>query len=171
MKTFLFKSHNIKKGLIFGFAYLIIVFIIFSIIYGGFNGIADAVNNFGSAKGLGFLVAAIVIGPLVVLLQVINPKIEVLIDHQQLVIKQQKKKDLNILLKNIYEMKINHSLVNQLQIYGQQAQLLAKIHPQHDTQVIYKIAAEIAQHEIFLQQKGQKKIFGNSVETISYTRE
>ncbi|PUV25528.1 MULTISPECIES: hypothetical protein [Sphingobacterium] len=170
MKTFQFKSHNVKKGLIFGFAYLFIVFIIFSIIYGGINGMADAVNNFGSAKGLGFLVAIIVIGPFVMLLQIINPKIEVLIDRQHMIIKQHKKTALDIHLNDIYEMKINHSLVNQLQIFGQQAQLLAKIHPQHDTQVIYKIAAEIAQYEIFLQQKGQKKVFGNPVETISYTR-
>ena len=170
MKTFQFKSHNVKRGIIFGFTYLIIVFIIFSIIYGGINGMADAVNNFGSAKALGFLVAIIIIGPFVVILQVINPKIEVLIDHQHMLIKQQKKPDQDILLDNIYSMKINHSLVNRLQLFDQQGQILITIHPQQDMQIIYGIATEIAQHKSFIQQKGSKKIFGNPVETISYTR-
>jgi hypothetical protein len=170
MKTFQFKSHHVKKGLIFGFSYLIIVFTIFYLIYGGINGMTDAVNNFGSAKALGFLVAIIVIGPFVVILQLINPKIEVLIDHQHILIKQQKKPDQDILLDDIYSMKINHSLVNQLQLFDQQGQLLITIHPQQDMQIIYGIAAEIAQHKSFIKQKGSKKIFGNPIETMSYTR-
>lgn len=170
MKAFQFKSHNFKKGLIFGFVYLIIVFVIFSVIYGGINGMADAANNFGSAKGLGFLVAIIVIGPLVVILQLINPKIEVLIDQEQIVIRQRKKMDQQVLLKDIHEMTINQSLVNQLQFFGPEGQLLVKIHPQHDTQIIYQIANEIAGHYSFRQEKGTKKIFGNPVETVTYTR-
>lgn len=170
MKAFQFKSHNVKKGLIFGFVYLIIVFVIFSVIYGGINGMADAANNFGSAKGLGFLVAIIVIGPLVVILQLINPKIEVLIDQEHIVIRQRKKKDQQVLLKDIHEMTINQSLVNQLQVFGPEGQLLVKIHPQHDTQIIYQIANEIAGHNSFRKEKGTKKIFGNPVETVTYTR-
>lgn len=170
MKAFQFKSHNVKKGLIFGFVYLIIVFVIFSVIYGGINGMADAANNFGSAKGLGFLVAIIVIGPLVVILQLINPKIEVLIDQEQIVIRQRKKMDQQVLLKDIHEMTINQSLVNQLQVFGPGGQPLVKIHPQHDTQIIYQIANEIAGHNSFRQEKGTKKIFGNPVETVTYTR-
>lgn len=170
MKTFQFKSHNVKKGLIFGFSYLIIVFIIFSLIYGGINGMADAVNNFGSAKALGFLVAILVIGPFVVILQLINPKIEVHIGSQHMLIKQKKKPDQEIPLEDIYSMKINHSLVNQLQIFDQQGQLIITIHPQQDMQIIYGIAAEIAQHTFFTQEKGSRKIFGNPIETMSYTR-
>lgn len=170
MKTFQFKSHNVKKGLIFGFSYLIIVFIIFSVIYGGINGMADAVNNFGSAKALGFLVAILVIGPFVVILQLINPKIEVHIGSQHMLIKQKKKPDQEIPLEDIYSMKINHSLVNQLQIFDKQGQLIITIHPQQDMQIIYGIAAEIAQHTFFTQEKGSRKIFGNPIETMSYTR-
>ncbi|WP_343565822.1 hypothetical protein [Sphingobacterium sp.] len=170
MKIFQFKSHNVKKGLIFGFSYLIIVFIIFSLIYGGINGMADAVNNFGSAKLLGFLVAIIVIGPFVIILQLINPKIEVYIDSQHMLIKQKKKPDQDIPLDDIYNMKINHALVNQLQIFDQQGQLIITIHPQQDMQIIYGIAAEIAQHRSFTQEKGSRKIFGNPIETMSYTR-
>lgn len=170
MKTFQFKSHNVKKGLIFGFSYLIIVFTIFSLIYGGINRMADAVNDFGSAKGLGFLVAIIVIGPFVVILQIINPKIEVHIDSQHILIKQKRKPDQDILLEDIYSMKINHSLVNQLQLFDRQGQLIITIHPQQDMQIIYGIAAEIAQQRSFIQQKGSKKIFGNPIETMSYTR-
>lgn len=170
MKTFQFKSHNVKKGLIFGFSYLVIVFAIFSLIYGGINGMADAVNNFGSAKVLGFFVAIIVIGPFVVILQLINPKIEVHIDHQHVLIKQKKKPDQDIPLGDIYSMKINHALVNQLQLFDQQGQLIITIHPQQDMQIIYGIATEIAQHKSFTQQKGSKKIFGNPVETMSYIR-
>lgn len=170
MKTLQFKSHNVKKGLIFGFSYLIIVFTIFSLIYGGINRMADAVNDFGSAKGLGFLVAIIVIGPFVVILQIINPKIEVHIDSQHILIKQKRKPDQDILLEDIYSMKINHSLVNQLQLFDRQGQLIITIHPQQDMQIIYGIAAEIAQQRSFVQQKGSKKIFGNPIETMSYTR-
>ena len=170
MKTFQFKSHNVKKGLIFGFSYLIIVFTIFRLIYGGINLMADAVNDFGSAKGLGFLVAIIVIGPFVVILQIINPKIEVHIDSQHILIKQKRKPDQDILLEDIYSMKINHSLVNQLQLFDRQGQLIITIHPQQDMQIIYGIAAEIAQQRSFIQQKGSKKVFGNPIETMSYTR-
>lgn len=93
MNTFQFKSHNVKKGLIFGFGYLIVVFILCCLIFGGINGLADAVNNFGSAKGLGILVAVVVIGPLVILLQFINPKIEIQVDKNNLSIKQPRKED------------------------------------------------------------------------------
>jgi len=119
---------------------------------------------------LGFFVAIIVIGPFVVILQLINPKIEVHIDHQHVLIKQKKKPDQYIPLGDIYSMKINHALVNQLQLFDQQGQLIITIHPQQDMQIIYGIATEIAQHKSFTQQKGSKKIFGNPVETMSYTR-
>lgn len=170
MNTFQFKSHNVKKGLIFGFGYLIVVFILFCLIFGGINGLADAVNNFGSAKGLGILVAVVVIGPLVILLQFINPKIEIQVDKDKLSIKQPKKGDKVILLNVIDKMEINHSLVNQLQLFSKNGQLLTTIHPQNDMNVIFAIAEAIAQHSRFIQKKGNKKIFGNSVETISYSR-
>jgi len=171
MNTFQFKSHNVKKGLIFGFGYLIAVFILFCLIFGGINGLADAVNNFGSAKGLGILVAVVVIGPLIIILQFINPKIEIQVDSDKLSIKQLKKDDKIIPLKVIHVMEINHSLVNQLQLFDKNRQLLTTIHPQNDMNVIFAIADAIAQHGGFEQKKGNKKIFGNPVETISYSRQ
>ncbi len=171
MKTFQFKSHQVKKGLIFGFGYLIVVFILCCLIFGGINGLADAVNNFGSAKGLGILVAVIVIGPLIILLQFINPKIEIQVDKDKLSIKQPKKEDKVILLAVIDRMEINHALVNQLQLFDNNGQLLTSIHPQNDMNVIFAVADAIAQHGGFIQKKGNKKIFGNPVETISYSRQ
>jgi hypothetical protein len=171
MNTFQFKSHNVKKGLIFGFGYLIIVFILCFLIFGGINGLADAVNNFGSAKGLGILVAVVVIGPLIILLQIINPKIEIQVDNDNLAIKQSKKDDKIIPLAAIHSMEINHSLVNQLQLFDQHRKLLTTIHPQNDMNVIFSIAHVIAQHGGFTKKKGTKKIFGNPVETISYARQ
>ncbi|WP_313492306.1 hypothetical protein [Sphingobacterium multivorum] len=140
-------------------------------IFGGINGMADAANNFGSAKGLGILVAVVIIGPLVVILQLINPKIEVQVDSANLSIRQPKKEDSIIPLKEIYIMEINHALVNQLQLFDQNRQLLATIHPQNDTNVIFSIASAIAQQGRFVKTKGNKKIFGNPVETISYSRQ
>ncbi len=168
MKTFQFKSHQVKKGLIFGLIYLVVVFILCYMIFGGINGMADAANNFGSAKGLGILVAVVIIGPLVVILQLINPKIEVQVDSANLSIRQPKKEDSIIPLKEIYIMEINHALVNQLQLFDQNRQLLATIHPQN---VIFSIASAIAQQGRFVKTKGNKKIFGNPVETISYSRQ
>ncbi len=171
MKTFQFKSHQVKKGLIFGLIYLVVVFILCYMIFGGINGMADAANNFGSAKGLGILVAVVIIGPLVVILQLINPKIEVQVDSANLSIRQPKKEDSIIPLKEIYIMEINHALVNQLQLFDQNRQLLATIHPQNDTNVIFSIASAIAQQGRFVKTKGNKKIFGNPGETISYSRQ
>ncbi|MGF7027168.1 MULTISPECIES: hypothetical protein [Sphingobacterium] len=171
MNTFQFKSHNVKKGLIFGFGYLIVVFILCCLIFGGINVLADAVNNFGSAKGLGILVAVVVIGPLVILLQFINPKIEIQVDKNNLSIKQPKKEDKIIPFEVIHSMEINHSLVNQLQLFDHNGKLLTTIHPQNDMNVIFSIANIIAQHGGFTQKRGTKKIFGNPVETISYFRQ
>ncbi|MGJ1224232.1 hypothetical protein [Sphingobacterium siyangense] len=171
MNTFQFKSHNVKKGLIFGFGYLIVVFILCCLIFGGINGLADAVNNFGSAKGLGILVAVVVIGPLLILLQFINPKIEIQVDKNNLSIKQPRKEDKIIPLEVIHSMEINRSLVNQLQLFDQNGKLLTTIHPQNDMNVIFSIANIIAQNGGFTQKKGTKKIFGNPVETISYFRQ
>lgn len=170
MNTFQFKSHQVKKGLIFGFGYLIIVFMLFCLVFGGINGLADAVNNFGSAKGLGILVAVVVIGPLIILLQFINPKIEIQVDKEKLSIKQPKQEDKIILLNVIDKMEINHSLVNQLQLFDKNGQLLTTIHPQNDMNVIFAIADAVAQYGGFIQKKGNKKIFGNPVETVSYSR-
>jgi len=170
MRTFQFKSHNIKKGLIFGFGYLIVVFLVLCIVFDGVNGLADTINNFGSAKGLGLLVAVVVIGPLVILLQYINPKVDILIDNDYLHIRQAKRNDQIIALAVIDRMEINQKLVNQLQLFDQNKQLLANIHPQSDTTVIFLIANAISQQEKLKQSKGNKKIFGNTIETVSYYR-
>jgi len=170
MRTFQFKSHNIKKGLIFGFGYLIVVFLVLCIVFDGVNGLADTINNFGSAKGLGLLVAVVVIGPLVILLQYINPKVDILIDNDYLHIRQAKRNDQIIALAVIDRMEINQKLVNQLQLFDQNKQLLANIHPQSDTTVIFLIANAISQQEKLKHSKGNKKIFGNTIETVSYYR-
>lgn len=170
MKTFQFKSHHVKRGLILSFTYMLVVFAIFYLIYGGIDGMADAANNFGSAKGLGLLVAVLIIGPLVLLLQFISPKIEVQINKDDLLLKQPGKPDKNIPLADIHMIKINHALVNQLQLFDHNSQLIASIHPQNDGEIIYKIADEIAKCGLFAKQKGSKKLFGNKVETQLYTR-
>lgn len=171
MKTFQFKSHNVKKGLMFGLGYLAVVFVLLYVFFGGINGLADAANNFGSAKGLGILVAVVVIGPLIILSQFINPKIDIQVDSKNLSIKNSKKDPKTIPLATIHSMEINQTLVNQLQIFDQNKQLLATIHPQTDTNVIFSIASTIAQHGEFVATKGNKKIFGNAVPTVSYLRQ
>ena len=117
------------------------------------------------------MVAVVVIGPLIILLQFINPKIDIQVDSKNLSIKNSKKDFKTIPLATIHSMEINQTLVNQLQIFDQNKQLLATIHPQTDTIVIFSIASTIAQKGEFVATKGNKKIFGNVVPTVSYLRQ
>lgn len=123
MKTFEFKQHQVKKAFLIGIPYLIVVFLICYFLFGGINGMADKVNNMGSFRGA-LVIGAVILIPLFLIQRIAHPKIRVDIDSEKITVKQKGKTDLHILLNSIGKIDMNISVINRINMYNKQGQLI-----------------------------------------------
>jgi len=169
MKTFEFKQNDLKRGIPFAIVYLVLVFVGCYFYFGGLLGMADAVNNFGSAKATGFLIGLAVLVPFFILLTVLMPKVKVELGSDKLAISTKKSQKV-IFYNEISALQLNISNLNKLDIVGEQNNVLAQIQPQSKPEILDQIISEISNHVMFTKQKGSKNYFGKSIETSLFIR-
>ena len=170
MKKFEFKQNDLKRGIPFAIIYLLSVFIFCYIKFDGILGMADAVNNFGSAKGVGLLIGLGVIGPFIILLAVIMPKVSVEISDDKLLFHKGKKDNKIMYLEDIAKIQINVDKLNQMEIFGRDGAVFIAIQPQHKPEILKEIISEISKHVAFSKQTSNRNYFGQNIETSVYTR-
>jgi hypothetical protein len=173
MKTFTFENINkasIIKGLIIAAVYLGTVFGICYIIFGGITGMADKVNNFGSAKAAGLIIGVIVLLPFFIILQFIHPKITVEIDSEKIINKMKGKPDEIIQLSSIDKMELNVRKINKLDIYDDKGNLITYFNPAKHPTVLEQIISEIVSHKEYEKKSKTENYFGKSLERTTYKR-
>ncbi len=169
MKTFQFKQYNTQKAVIVAVLYLLLVFFLAYLLLGGINGMADTVNNMGSAKGAGFVVGIVVIVPLFVLLRILNPAVAVDIDERKMTVRQKGKQDMMIHFNAIDRLELNVKNVNRLDIYDKQNNLLVYLQPNSQPQILQPIINDIIKATGFHVVRGSRKIMGNKIDTLLYS--
>ncbi|WP_312322355.1 hypothetical protein [Soonwooa sp.] len=90
MKTYNFRQNPGAKAIIFAIVYFAVVFSISYFVFGSIDGRADKVNNLG-AKAAGLLVGILILGPFIILLTFVSPKLKVELGQDFLSIKTGKK--------------------------------------------------------------------------------
>jgi len=169
-KRFEFKQNDLKRGVPFAIIYLVSVFIFCYIKFDGILGVADAVNNIGSAKGAGLLIGLGVIGPFVILLAVIMPKISVELFDDKLLFLKGKRENKIMYFEDIAKIQINVDKLNQMDFFGKDGSVFIKIQPQHKPEILKEIIFEISKHVAFSKQTSNRNYFGQNIETSIYTR-
>ncbi len=84
---------------------------------------ADKVNNMGSFRGA-LVIGAVILIPLFLIQRIAHPKIRVDIDSEKITVKQKGKTDLHILLNSIGKIDMNISVINRINMYNKQGQLI-----------------------------------------------
>ena len=164
MKTFEFKQHQVKKAFLIGIPYLIAVFFICYFLFGGINGMADKVNNMGSFRGA-LVIGAVILIPLFLIQRIAHPKIRVDIDSEKITVKQKGKTDLHILLNSIGKIDMNISVINRINIYNKQGQLITFFHDTNNSETAKLIFNEIERNLNFDCTSGSKNFFNTTIET------
>ncbi|WP_129021955.1 hypothetical protein [Edaphocola flava] len=170
LKKIEFKQNDLKRGIPLAVIYFVAVFTICYLIFGGIIGMADAVNNFGSAKGVGLLVGLGFLAPFFVLRHFVMPKNTIEFYPDKITIYKNKKEETVIYYSNIAAMQLNVSNMNQLDIMDGQQNILYHIQPQNKLQVLEETVSEISKYIDLQKQKGSKRYFGKSIETCTYIR-
>lgn len=170
MKTFEFKQHDPKKNIPVAVVYILIVFLTGYFWLGGIDGMAATVNNSGSAKGIGLLVGVLIIGPFILLLQVMNRKVRVTIDGQMIRVTQKTKDEKIVPLHLIDSMTINIAGINKMAICDEQHTVLLTFHPSNAPSLLMQIAEAVNAHLRFTKEKGTKKFMGTAIDTLTYKR-
>lgn len=169
MKTFDFKQNDLKRGIPFAIIYLLVVFAGCYLYFGGFLGMANALDSVGSGRGIGLIIGVVVLGPFIILLTVLMPKVKLELGANALTISSNKNQK-QIAYDEIYALQLNMNKLNRLDIIGKQNNVLVHIQPQSQPQILSQIIAEINNHIAFTKQTGSKSYFGTSVETALYIR-
>jgi len=169
MKTFEFKQNDLKRGVPFAIIYLFAVLMGCYFYFGGFLGMADALDNLGSGKMVGFIIGLAVLGPFFIILTALMPKVKVELGSGEITISSNKDQKL-ISYQEIYALRLNIAKLNRLDIMDRQNNVLAYIQPQNKPVVLAEIITELAHHVQFTKQTGSKKYFGTSIETALYIR-
>ncbi|MCT3817450.1 hypothetical protein CMT92_12935 [Elizabethkingia anophelis] len=164
MKTFEFKQHQVKKAFFIGIPYLIVVFLICYFLFGGINGMVDKVNNMGSFRGA-FVIGAVILIPLFLIQRIAHPKIRVDIDSEKITVKQKGKTDLHILLNSIGKIDMNISVINRINMYNKEGQLITFFHDTNNSETAKLIFNEIERNSNFDCTSGSKIFFNTTIET------
>lgn len=167
-KRFEFKQNDLKRGVPFAIVYLLSVFIFCYIKFGGIFGMAEAVDNIGSAKASGFLIGLAVLAPFFIILTILMPKIAVEIFDDKLVFFDGKKENKTISFNDISKIQVNVSNLNQMDFIDYQGNVFIKIQPQNKPEILEGIINEIANHAKMTKQVGSKNYFGKNIETRTY---
>lgn len=171
MKTFTYQEQNATKSLVLIVVYFT-VWIAGAIIYfGGIGDLADAVNNIGSAKMTGFLVAALVLVPFFFIMKLIYTKVEIQINSQHLEINKKGEIKKIIPFTDIYTIKVNQNKLNTLHIYGKNVELLWEIRPIiSESNMVDEVAAGIAENIPFQKSSETKKFLNTQYLAVTYKR-
>ncbi|RZJ82283.1 MAG: hypothetical protein EOO47_01180 [Flavobacterium sp.] len=169
MKTFEFKQNDLKRGVPFAIIYLGAVLTACYLYFGGFLGMANALENFKSGKALGLLVGLCVLGPFIVILTLLMPKVKVEVGSNAITISSNKNQK-QISYTEIYALRLNMTNLNRLDILDQQNNVLTYIQPQNKPEFLAQIIKEVANHVVFTKQVGSKKYFTSTIETAFYIR-
>lgn len=170
LKKIEFKQNDLKRGIPLAVIYFVMVFTICYLIFGGIIGMADAVNNFGSAKGIGLLVGLGFLAPFFVLQQVVMPRNTIAFYPDKIAVYKNKKEEAVIYYSNIAAMQLNVRNINRLDIIDGQQNILYYIQPQSKPQVLEETVSEISKYIDLERQRGSKRYFGKNIETSTYTR-
>ena len=167
-KRFEFKQNDLKRGVPFAIIYMVAVFIFCYIKFGGIFGMADAVDNIGSAKASGFLIGLAVLAPFFIILTMLMPKIAVEVFDDKLVFFNNKKENKTISFNDISKIQINVSNLNQMDFFDLNGSVFIKIQPQNKPEILKGIITEIGKQAKMTKQVGTKNYFGKNIETITY---
>lgn len=167
-KRFEFKQNDLKRGVPFAIIYMVAVFIFCYIKFGGIFGMADAVDNIGSAKASGFLIGLAVLAPFFIILTMLMPKIAVEVFDDKLVFFNNKKENKTISFNDISKIQINVSNLNQMDFIDLHGSVFNKIQPQNKPEILKGIITEIRKQSKMTKQVGTKNYFGKNIETITY---
>lgn len=167
-KRFEFKQNDLKRGVPFAIIYMVAVFIFCYIKFGGIFGMADAVDNIGSAKASGFLIGLAVLAPFFIILTMLMPKIAVEVFDDKLVFFDNKKENKTISFNDISKIQINVSNLNQMDFFDLHGSVFIKIQPQNKPEILEGIITEIGKQAKMTKQVGTKNYFGKNIETITY---
>ncbi len=170
MKTYQYSEINPVKGILFALAYLAVATVITLYISGGVDHLADTVNNFESIKGLGFLAGIIYIVPIFFLIKFIYPKVTISTDKNQLTITRKRQPGISIAYNDITSAVLKADKINTLTLYGKANEILFKVHPFNNPQILKEIVRDIITQGVFKQTMEQKKLFKETYEVISYKR-
>jgi len=170
MKTYQYLEVNPGKGIAFALIYMVIVVLIASFVFGGFFELANAVDNFGSAKFVGFLTGIIVIAPVFLLIRLVYPKVHIVTDGSQLTISRKKQQDRIIPFTDIFIVALNAQRMNTLTLYGRSGEVLISILPFNNHPILKQIAEDIISGGTFQKTVESKKLFNTSYEAITYRR-
>lgn len=170
MKTYNYLEVNPGKGIGFAFAYIALIVIILSFVFGGFLGLANAVNNFGSSKGLGFLVGIACIGPIFFLMRFIYPKINIDAKETSLIVRKKNQPDLQINYNEIYGLALNAQRLNTLTLYGKSNEILLHIQPFNNHQLMPELVKDVTANSNFKKSITKKKLLNTTYDMIFYQR-
>lgn len=169
MKTLQVKQHS-KMALPIGIAYLAAVFLIGYFAFGGIDGMADRVNGMGSPKAAGFIVALVVIAPLLVLLRFVHPVLSITVDAGKMMIRQKGKKEKVVPLQVIDRVEWNISAWNRADFYDRQNRLVACFRDTSDPAALLSLLDEISRHIPFERITGSRKFVNRVIETAVFRR-
>lgn len=170
MKTYQYLEVNAAKGIGFALAYIALIVIILSFVFGGFLGLANAVNNFGSSKGLGFLVGVVCILPIFFLMKFIYPKINISAGEDQLIINRKNKPDILVAYSSIDGIVLNAQRLNTLTIYGKANEIIFYIKPFNNHQLMPELVKDITAKSHFKKSITKKKMLNTTYDMVIYQR-
>lgn len=167
-KRFEFKQNDLKRGVPFAIVYLVAVFIFCYVKFDGILGMANAVDNIGSAKAAGFLIGLAVLAPFFILLTMLMPKITVEIFEDKLIILNGKKGNKIMYFSDISKIQLHVSNLNQMDFIDKRGSVFIKIQPQNKPEILDGIIAEMQKQVKITRQTGSKNYFGKTIETKTY---
>lgn len=170
MEKIEFKQNDLKRGVPFAIGYLVLVFGFCFFKFGGIIGMADAVDNLGSAKGAAFLIGLAILIPFFIILNVIMPKVSMELHSDKIIVTTNKKEQKVINYNDISKLQLHISNLNRLDVLDNQQNILYHLQPQNKPEILNKIISEISKHIEFTKQVGNKSYFGKNVEATIYYR-
>lgn len=169
MKKFEYKQNDLKRGIPFAIIYFAVLLTICYIKFDGFLGMANAVDNIGNSKVIGFLIGLLALAPFIIILNLIMPKVTIEFLEDRLIIT--KNKDQQVI--NYWEiaaLQLNITNLNRLDFINNERQIQYYIHPQNKTEILNQVISELSKHITFVTQQGSKQYFGKSIATTIYVK-
>lgn len=171
MKSYEYLEQNATKTTIFIILYLGVWIVGASLYFGGFGRLADAINNFGSAKGIGLLVGVLVIVPIFFIMRFVYAKVIVQIDQEKVVVRYKDNVRQTFDLSTIDSMVTNEKRPNTLHFYNQSKVLIFALVPiANQGEIIEEIPEYIATLIPFKRTSREQKFFTTTYRSYIYRR-
>ena len=171
MKTYHYLEVNAAKGIVFALTYIALIVIILSFAFGGFSGLADAINNFGSSKGLGFLAGIICIAPIFFMLRFIYPKINISTNDTYLLVNRKNQTDSIISYDEINAIVLNANRLNTMTIYGKSKEILFHIQPFNNHHFMPELVKVITAKNSYQKTVTPKRMLNTAYDMVVYQQD